>query len=159
MTTPARPDQPRDEARDRLAPDVLAVARLARFLERACTDLTLAQYRVLALVADGERHASRVATALALGKPTVSASVETLAERGLLRRAPAGHDRRATELTVTAAGRQVLQTTEAAMRARLDELLTPADAAVVADAFARVQRALDARRPGQGKAVGKDPNP
>lgn len=127
-------------------PDVLAVARLARFLERACTDLTLAQYRVLALVADGERHASRVANALALGKPTVSASVETLAERGLLTRAPAGDDRRATELTVTPAGRRVLHTTEAAMRARLAELLTPDDAAAVADAFARVQRALDARR-------------
>ena len=128
MTAPAHPeDQPRNEARDeprdRRAPDVLAVARLARFLERACTDLTLAQYRVLALVADGERHASRVATALALGKPTVSASVEALAERGLL----------------------------------LHELLTPDDAAVVADAFARVQRALDARRPGPVKAAGKGP--
>lgn len=145
----ARPGEPPDPdvpARDILAPDVLAVARLARFLERACTDLTLAQYRVLALVADGERHASRVANALALGKPTVSASVETLAERGLLTRAPAGDDRRATELTVTPAGRRVLHATEAAMRARLAELLTADDAAVVADAFARVQRALDARR-------------
>lgn len=127
--------------------DVLAVARLARFLERACTDLTLAQYRVLALVADGERRASRVAQALALGKPTVSASVETLAARGLLTRAPAGHDRRATELSVTAAGRRVLHATEAAMRTRLDDLLDADDAAVVADALARVQCALDARRP------------
>ena len=128
--------------------DVLAVARLARYLERACTDLTLAQYRVLALVADGERHASRVAQALALGKPSVSASVETLAERGLLTRAPAGHDRRATELAVTTDGRRALHATEAAMRARLDDLLTHDDAEVVADALARVQRALDARRPG-----------
>jgi DNA-binding MarR family transcriptional regulator len=134
------------------APDVLAVARLARFLEHACTDLTLAQYRVLALVADGERHASRVAAALALGKPTVSASVETLAERGLLSRSPAGHDRRATELTVTTAGRRVLHETEAGMRARLEELLTADDAVVVADAFARVHRALDARRSARGAA-------
>ncbi len=135
-------------ARPQPALDVLAVARLARYLERACTDLTLAQYRVLALVADGERHASRVAQALALGKPTVSASVEALAERGLLTRAPAGHDKRATELAVTGEGRRVLHATEAAMRARLDELLADDDAAVVADALARVQRALDARRPG-----------
>ena len=40
----------------------------------------------------------------------------------------------------------MLHTTEAAMRARLEELLTPDDSAVVADAFARVQRALDERR-------------
>jgi len=151
VTTPAHT---RDRPGERPAPDVLAVARLSRFLERACTDLTLAQYRVLALVADGERHASRVATALALGKPTVSASVEALAERGLLGRTPAGHDRRATELTVTPAGRRVLHATEAAMRARLDELLAPDDAAVVADAFARVQRALDARRPAAGEGEG-----
>ncbi|MFN8025866.1 MAG: MarR family winged helix-turn-helix transcriptional regulator [Acidimicrobiia bacterium] len=140
MTAPGRPDQS--------AIDVLAVARLARYLERACTDLTLAQYRVLALVADGERHASRVAHALALGKPTVSASVEALAERGLLTRAPAGHDKRATELSVTAEGRRVLHATETAMRARLDDLLDPDDAAAVADALARVQRALDDRRAG-----------
>ena len=137
------PDVP---APDIVAVDILAVARLARFLEHACTDLTLAQYRVLALVADGERHASRVATALALGKPTVSASVETLAEHGLLSRSPAGHDRRATELAITAAGRRALHATEAAMRARLEELLAPDDAPVVADAFARLQRALDERR-------------
>jgi DNA-binding MarR family transcriptional regulator len=128
--------------------DVLAVARLARFLERACTDLTLAQYRVLALVADGERRASRVAQALALGKPTVSATVDALAERDLLTRAPAGHDRRATELAVTAEGRRVLHATEAAMRARLDDLLGADDAVVVADALERVQRALDTRRGG-----------
>ena len=132
----------------RPALDVLAVARLARFLERACTDLTLAQYRVLALVADGERHASRVAQALALGKPTVSATVDALAERGLLNRAPAGHDKRATELAVTPEGRRVLRDTEAAMRARLDDLLGADDAVVVADALERVQRALDARRGG-----------
>jgi DNA-binding MarR family transcriptional regulator len=126
--------------------EMLAVARLARYLERACTDLTLAQYRVLALVADGERRASRVANALALGKPTVSASVENLAERGLLTRTPAGHDKRATELAVTAEGLRVLTATETAMRVRLDELLPDDDAAVVADALARVQRALDARR-------------
>lgn len=137
MTAATRPDQS--------AIDVLAVARLARYLERACTDLTLSQYRVLALVADGERHASRVAQALALGKPTVSASVESLAERGLLSRTP-GHDKRATELTVTPEGRRVLRDTEAAMRARLDDLLGADDAAVVADALVRVQRALDARR-------------
>jgi DNA-binding MarR family transcriptional regulator len=138
------PDRPPEPARPEL--DVLAVARLARYLERACTDLTLAQYRVLALVADGERRASRVANALALGKPTVSASVEALAERGLLTRTPAGHDKRATELAVTEEGSRVLRATETAMRARLDELLTADDAAVVADALGRLERALDDRR-------------
>jgi DNA-binding MarR family transcriptional regulator len=127
-------------------PDVLTVVRLARFLERACTDLTLAQYRVLALVADGEHRASRVAGTLALTKPSVSATVDALAERGLVERSVADHDRRATELAVTPAGRRALQATERAMRERLAELLAPADAAVVADALERVRDALDARR-------------
>ena len=75
---------------------VRAVARLARVLERASGDLSMAHYRVLAAVADGDERASRVAARLALGKPTISASVDALCRRGLLTREDVVHDQRAT---------------------------------------------------------------
>src|SRR5438874_3346577 len=63
---------------------IRTLARLARVLERACVDLTLPQYRVLALVATGSERATHLAGELALTKPTVSAMVESLVERGLV---------------------------------------------------------------------------
>lgn len=85
---------------------VRALARLARALERSSGDLNLAHYRVLAAVADGDERASRVAERLALGKPTVSAAVESLCKRGLLAREVADDDRRAATLSPTPAGKR-----------------------------------------------------
>jgi DNA-binding MarR family transcriptional regulator len=106
-------------------PPVAAVRALvgaARLLERASGELTLAQYRVLAAVAAGDQRASRIATRLALGKPAVSATVESLRGRGLLTRDAAENDQRAAELRVTDEGRAVLATAERAMRDRLSLL-------------------------------------
>jgi DNA-binding MarR family transcriptional regulator len=102
---------------------VRAVARLSRVLERACGDLSMAHYRVLAAVADGDERASRVAARLALGKPTISASVDALTRRGLLAREDVAHDQRAVTLRLTPAGEQALQQAEAAMTERLDAVL------------------------------------
>lgn len=95
--------------------------------ERACGDLNLAHYRVLAAVAAGERRASQVAQRLALGKPTVSASVDALCRRGLLRREPSADDQRVVVLQLTAVGEKLLAETEAAMLQRLDNVLRRAD--------------------------------
>jgi DNA-binding MarR family transcriptional regulator len=102
---------------------VRALARLARALERSSGDLNLAHYRVLAAVADGDERASRVAQRLALGKPTISAAVESLCKRGLLAREDATDDRRATRLSLTPAGEAALAEVEATMVGRIDELL------------------------------------
>jgi DNA-binding MarR family transcriptional regulator len=102
---------------------VRALARASRLLERASGDLSLPHYRVLAAVADGDERASRVATRLALGKPTISASVDALCRRGLLTREDTANDQRASTLRLTAAGRSVLTDTETAMTARLDAVL------------------------------------
>ena len=111
--------------------DLLTVARLARLLERACAalddPLTLAQYRLLAMIGAGADRATHLAGQLALAKPTVSATVETLVERGLVERAPAIGDRRVTTLSVTARGGAVLAAAEAAMRSRLDDVVARVD--------------------------------
>lgn len=123
---------------------IRALAGMARQLERSSGDLNLAHYRVLAAIADGDERASRVADRLALGKPTVSAAVESLTRRRLISRTGAAEDRRAATLTLTAAGEAALAEVEAEMLERLDDLSarTP-DPAAVLEALAHLGEALD----------------
>jgi DNA-binding MarR family transcriptional regulator len=126
---------------------VLTLARLARLLERACTELTLSQYRLLAMIADGAERASQLAGRLALTKPTVSATIDTLVERTLLTRETVDGDRRALRLQLTTGGRAALVVAESAMRARLDDVLAHVDDTdAVHAALAQLHAALDVRR-------------
>jgi DNA-binding MarR family transcriptional regulator len=99
------------------------IIRLSRMFERTFADLSLAHYRVLASVAAGDQQASRVAARLALAKPTISASVEALCQRGLLVREHVAADQRAVALRMTPAGERLLADTEAAMLARFGQVL------------------------------------
>jgi DNA-binding MarR family transcriptional regulator len=131
--------------------DLLTLARLARVLERACGELepplTLAQYRLLAMIASGSDRASHLAGLLALAKPTVSATVDTLVERNLVERSTSRDDRRVTTLTLTADGQGVLASAEVSMRARLDGVLAHVDDPdEVARSLASLSDALDERR-------------
>jgi DNA-binding MarR family transcriptional regulator len=109
-------------ANDERVEAIRALARLARLLERSSGDLNLAHYRVLSAIADGDERASRVADRLALGKPTVSAAVESLRKRGLLSREDAEEDRRAVTLTLTRAGRAALAEVERGMLERVEDI-------------------------------------
>ena len=127
--------------------DVLTLARLARLLERSCTDLTLAQYRLLAMIAGGAERASELAGQLALTKPTVSATVDTLVDRGFITRETADDDRRAIRLQLTASGRDALAAADSSMRAVLDDLIGRVDdPESVHRGLRALQGALDARR-------------
>lgn len=101
---------------------VRALTRVSRVVERASGGLSLAHYRVLAAIAEGDERASRVAHRLALGKPTVSASVEALCARGLLDRSPVVADQRAVRLRLTSAGRELLEQAEQSMVAAVEAL-------------------------------------
>ena len=124
---------------------VRAFARISRLLERSSTDLNLAHYRVLSAVASGDERASRVATRLALGKPAVSAAVDSLCERGLLVRDGVDGDQRAVALRITDAGGVVLGEIEAEMSSRIMALCerTP-DPERVLEALGWLSTALDA---------------
>jgi DNA-binding MarR family transcriptional regulator len=101
---------------------VRALARASRILERASGELNLAHYRVLSAVASGEERASRVAERLALGKPTVSAAVDSLCQRGLLNRTGAATDQRVMVLSLTEVGQELLDSVEAEMVKRIETL-------------------------------------
>jgi long-chain acyl-CoA synthetase len=125
--------------------DILTLVWVVRELERACTDLTLAQYRLLALIVQGEERASSLAGQLALARPTVSAAVETLVASGMVERTSVDGDRRAVRLTVTSAGRAALQRAQRAMREKLDTLLSDVrDRSVVEDALEQIAASLTA---------------
>jgi DNA-binding MarR family transcriptional regulator len=100
-----------------------AIAFAARRLERATGHLTLAQYRVLALVVGGDERSSRLAAQLAVARPTVTAVVDGLAERGLVRREVNRVDRRSLRLVITPAGRDALEAAEAAMAGALGDVV------------------------------------
>lgn len=93
---------------------------MARMLERALARvgppaLSLSDYRMLTAVAGGEARASRLARRLAVGKPSVSASVDSLVRRGLLERRGRSSDQRAIELSITAEGDSLRRAAEAAL--------------------------------------------
>ncbi len=126
---------------------VRALARASSLLERASGELSLAHYRVLAAIASGDERASRVAARLALGRPAVSAAVDSLSRRELLVRHEVQGDQRAVSLRLTAEGERVLGAAEAEMRERLRDLCRRVpDAEALLEALTWLGAALDERR-------------
>ena len=125
-----------------------ALALAARSLERSAAenDLTLAQYRVLALVAAGDERSSLLANRLAVAKPTITAVVDGLVERGFVVREAIAGDRRSLRLGVTPAGTTALQSAEQSMSAMLDHLCGfAADRDALISALGALDDALTAR--------------
>jgi long-chain acyl-CoA synthetase len=113
------------EARQRdAAPLGRAAARLAKHVEKALSpgDLSLPQYRVLALLGDGSAVASALASKLAVSPPSVTAIVDGLVARGLVSRQSDGGDRRRVTHALTDKGRRVLSEADAEATARLEAI-------------------------------------
>jgi DNA-binding MarR family transcriptional regulator len=108
------------------------------------TDLTLAQYRVLGLLAGGDERASQLAARLAVAKPTLTSIVDSLVERGFAARETLDGDRRAVRLSITPAGRVVLRRSAAELRKVLGTVLERcADPDAVLAALVDLRHALD----------------
>ncbi len=103
---------------------VRAVARLAKQVEVAIAplDLSLPQYRVLGLLADGSTASSVLARQLAVSPPSVTAVVDGLVGRGLVERRADPQDRRRLTLLLTRDGKRLLAAADAAAEARLGEI-------------------------------------
>jgi DNA-binding MarR family transcriptional regulator len=126
---------------------VQAVARLSRLMERAAAPLSLADYRALAAILAGEERASRLAERLVVGKPSISATVDSLARRGLISRERVEADQRAVALTVTPAGRETYEQAQERMAVRLQEVVVlSTDPAANLRALVDLGDALDALR-------------
>jgi DNA-binding MarR family transcriptional regulator len=123
---------------------IRSLARASRVLERASGELSLAHYRVLSAIAAGDERASRVASRLAVGRPTISAAVDLLCQRGLLQRWEVEADQRASTLRLTTEGVALLARVEAEMVNRIDDLCarTP-DGGQLLESLVWLGRAID----------------
>jgi long-chain acyl-CoA synthetase len=141
------------------------IARLARQLELALAtvDLTLPQYRVLILLAEGNEAASALAEKLAVSRPSVTGVVDGLVARGLVQRITVPDDRRRVDHDLTDLGRRLIAVAEAEVQRRLGEIAAHRPD-LAASAFAGLepwQEALDnyraarraARRRGMATAL------
>jgi DNA-binding MarR family transcriptional regulator len=101
-----------------------ALTLAARALERAAAarDLTLAQFRVLALIAAGDERSSLLAERLAVAKPTITAVVDGLVDRTLVAREAVAGDRRSIRVALTPAGVAALQAAEQEMAETLGRI-------------------------------------
>jgi DNA-binding MarR family transcriptional regulator len=101
---------------------VLAVSRLSRIVERASDELSSADYRVMSAIAGGEARASRLASRLLLGKPTISSTVDSLSKRGLVVKSTVESDNRAIELSLSDEGAELFTRMEGRMVRQLELL-------------------------------------
>ncbi|MCP3857933.1 MAG: MarR family transcriptional regulator [Actinomycetia bacterium] len=115
-----------------------AAVRLARIVELALVEVGLspAQYRMLIFLADGVAPASALATKLRVSRPSITALVDGLAEKGLVVRQDDPTDRRKVDLVLTPEGGEALSRADAQVAASLDDLFDELDEGDDAPAWA-----------------------
>lgn len=117
------------------------VGLAARSLADLDADVTLPQYRALVVLAShGPQRVIDIATELAVNPSTATRMCDRLARKGLIRRYRSTTDRRALRLTLTPAGRHLIQEVT---RRRRDELTALADT-IPPSAHRQVTAALQA---------------
>ena len=78
-------------------------------------DLTVPQFRVLGILAEGSSAASGLADRLAVRRPSITALVDGLVARGLVDRRQEDSDRRRVELRLTKDGERILAAADRAV--------------------------------------------
>jgi long-chain acyl-CoA synthetase len=140
------------------------VARLSRQVEIALAkiDLTTAQYRALVQLGDGAEASSSLAAKLAVSRPSATAVVEGLVQRGLVDRQHSGDDRRRVSVTLTEPGRRALAAADDVVQARLADILAesgPSESVLAVEGVAHWGEAMDAHRIRKRRAAGDERNP
>ena len=115
------------------------VAVATQSLGAVAEDITLAQYRALVVLASrGPQRLVDLAAALEVTPSTAGRMSDRLVRKGLIRRQRSRADRRSVQVSITAAGREVVDQATARRRALLAQILGKLPAgqqATVASAF------------------------
>ncbi len=90
----------------------------------ATVDLTMPQYRVLGLLAEGSAVASGLAERSAVRRPSISALIDGLVTRGLVERKHDEDDRRRVALKLTAEGTKTIAAADRAVDEYLASIAT-----------------------------------
>lgn len=83
---------------------LLTVLRITRVLERIDAGVSPQQYRMLKLIGAGGERSARLADKLAVARPTLTATADSLVAAGLACREAEPGDRRVVRLRLTEAG-------------------------------------------------------
>ena len=120
-------------------------------------DLTLPQYRVLGILAEGSSAASGLADRLAVRRPSITALIDGLVARGLVDRRQEDSDRRRVALRLTDEGVRTLAEADDAVDAYLESIaghLSGKDEAMALRSLELWGRALAASREGPRQSSG-----
>jgi long-chain acyl-CoA synthetase len=121
-----------ERAEDFARPVGRIAAWIARQVERGLattSELTLPQYRVLGLLAEGNALPSSLAHKLNVRRPSITAVVDGLVARGLVTRTPAEDDRRQISHAITVEGLRLLAIADADVNERLVDIASCLDSA------------------------------
>jgi DNA-binding MarR family transcriptional regulator len=100
------------------------IAVATRSLGAAAEDTTIAQYRALVVLASrGPQRLVDLSAALGVTPSTAGRMCDRLLRKGLIRRHRARTDRRAVQVSITAAGRQVVDSATARRRGLIADIL------------------------------------
>jgi DNA-binding MarR family transcriptional regulator len=122
---------------------VLWLARQVEVLLAEHVELTLAQYRLLALLDDRPAAASELAEKLAVSRPSVTTVADGLVNRGLIERATDTRDRRRVNHALTDEGRALVRRTDKLVETGLGVVmnhLDPSGARDIASGFESLRR-------------------
>ena len=114
---------------------LLTVLRISRVMERIDAGVSPQQYRILKLIGAGGERSARLAEKLAVAKPTLTSTADSLVAAGLAVRQAEEGDRRVVRLYLTPAGQAAIQRADAAYSAWFTSLLddTGRGAEILAD--------------------------
>jgi DNA-binding MarR family transcriptional regulator len=145
---PAAGGQPAGAGADEAAVcGLLTLLRLSRVMERVDAGVSPQQYRMLKLIGEGGERSARLAEKLAVAKPTLTSTADSLVAAGLATRQAEPGDRRVVRLFLTDAGRAAIERADEAYAAWFGSLLdhTGRRAEILSD-FLLLDEAMNERR-------------
>ena len=102
---------------------LLTVLRISRVMERIEAGVSPQQYRMLKLIGEGGERSARLAEKLAVARPTLTSTADSLVAAGLAYREAEPGDRRVVRLRLTQAGSAAVVRADEAYGAWFDGLL------------------------------------
>lgn len=126
---------------------LLTLLRMSRVLERVDAGVSPQQYRMLKLIGAGGERSARLAEKLAVAKPTLTSTADSLVAAGLATRQAEPGDRRVVRLFLTEAGQAAIERADAAYGGWFGSLLdhTGRRAEILSD-FLLLDAAMTERR-------------
>jgi DNA-binding MarR family transcriptional regulator len=134
---------------------LLTILRVSRVLDRIEAGVSPQQYRMLKLIGEGGERSARLADRLAVARPTLTATADSLVAAGLACREAEPGDRRVVRLRLTEAGQAAVARADVAYGEWLGALLdhTGRREQIVADLVA-LDTAMTERRRARSAAAG-----